>query len=397
MKNTRIRFSAKLAVLLAAALPLAAQSPDASTDILKGFSHPPLQHIVTPDARPDSSPTGYSPNKLKTAYGFNLVKNGGKGQVIAIIDAYDDPQAEADLGTFTTEFGLPACTTANGCFKVLYQSGATKPPADTSGWSDEVAIDTQWSHAMAPQAQIVLVEANSNSNADLYAAVDVAVANGATVVSMSWSGGEASNESSSDSHFNVPGVTFVAASGDGGHGAVYPAASPYVVGVGGTTLGINASTGAWQSETAWDDSGGGLSKYEPEPGYQGHSQTSGKRGIPDVAYDGNPNTGVPSYSSHTCSVCYTSWNQWGGTSIGTPQWAALFAIANSIRVTAGKTTLTQPQVVLYPRAETDYHDITSGTNGSCGAQCTAKTGYDLVTGLGSPQANLLIVGLVSAP
>ena len=393
MKNTRLHFSAKLATVLVAGLPLAAQSPDASTNILKGFSHAPLHRFAAPAA----GPTGYSPNDLKKAYGFSSIKNGGQGQVIGIIDAYDDPQAEADLGTFSTEFSLPACTTANGCFKVLYQSGATKPPADTAGWSDEVAIDTQWAHAMAPYAKILLVESNSNSNADLYAAVDVAVANGATIVSMSWSGGEASDETSSDVHFNVPGVTFVASSGDGGHGAQYPVASPYVVGVGGTTLGINTSTGAWMSETSWSSSGGGLSKYEPEPGYQAHSQTSGKRGIPDVAYDGNPNTGVPSYSSHSCSVCYTGWNQWGGTSIGTPQWAALFAIANSIRVLGGKSNLTQPQVYLYPRAETEYHDITTGTNGSCGTQCTAKTGYDLVTGIGSPKVNLVVPALVAAP
>jgi subtilase family serine protease len=126
-------------------------------------------------------------------------------------------------------------------------------------------------------------------------------------------------------------------------------------------------------------------------------QTTGKRGIPDVAYDGDPNTGVPAYNSHSCAKCITGWGQWGGTSIGTPQWAALFAIANSERKAASKSDLNQPQFLLYPDAEADYHDITSGKNGSCGALCTAGPGYDYVTGLGSPQANLLIPALVAAP
>jgi subtilase family serine protease len=124
-------------------------------------------------------------------------------------------------------------------------------------------------------------------------------------------------------------------------------------------------------------------------------QTTGKRGVPDVAYDGDPNTGVPAYSSWACAVCYTGWAQWGGTSIGTPQWAALFAKVNSLRGKLGKANLTQPQTYLYPDAEADYHDVTSGSNGGCGSQCNAAPGYDYVTGLGSPQANLLIPALVN--
>jgi len=394
MNHVRLRFSARLALTLVAALPLAAQD---GTDLLKLTAHPPLQRLIVPGATPDAGPTGIFPAKMKAAYGFNKITNYGAGQIIAIVDAYDDPNAEADFGTFNTEFKLPVCTTANGCFKKIFQTGTT-PPADTTGWSNEIAIDIQWAHAIAPAAKIYLVEANSNSFNDLLASVDVAVSSGASVVSMSWSGGEASNETSSDSHFEVQHVVFVAASGDGGHSVGYPAASPFVVGVGGTSLTINNSTGAWVSETAWSGSGGGQSAYETEPSYQTGVQTSGKRGVPDVAYDGNPDTGVPAYNSYTCAgACYTGWDQWGGTSIGTPQWAALFAIANSSRHAASKSRLTTPQVDLYPVAEGDYHDITSGTNGSCGTLCTAKTGYDYVTGLGSPQANLLIPALVAAP
>jgi subtilase family serine protease len=393
MKHVRLRFSAKLAVVLVAALPLAAQD---GTDILTTIARPPLQRFINPNASPDAGPTGYFPGKIRVAYGFNSITNKGVGQTIAIVDAYDDPNVEADLGTFDTEFKLSACTTANGCFTKIFQTGTT-PPADTSGWSNEIAIDTQWAHAIAPGAKIVLVEANSSSLSDLLASVEVAVKNGASVVSMSWSGGESKNETSTDAYFEAKGVTFVAASGDTGHGVGYPAASPFVVAVGGTSLTINSSTGAWVSETAWSGSSGGESAYETEPAYQMGVQTSGKRGVPDVAYDGNPNTGIPAYNSFACSgACYTGWDQWGGTSIGTPQWAALFAITDAERHAAGKAKLTQPQVDLYPDAEADYHDIVSGTNGSCGTLCTAGPGYDFVTGLGSPQANLLIPALVAA-
>ena len=402
MNNARFSLFALSTVALVAALPLAAQD---GTDILQGHSRPPLHQLIIPGASPEAGPTGTFPSKMKVAYGFSQITKYGAGEVIALVDAYDDPNAEADLGTFDTEFKLPACTTANGCFTKIMAAGT---PADTSGWTNEIAIDTQWAHAIAPAAKILLVEAKSDSNADLYAAVDLAVANGATVVSMSWGGGEASNEATSDSHFEVNHVTFVASSGDSGHGVFYPAASPFVVSVGGTTLTVG-SNGAWDGETAWScnstlaceidgGSSGGISAYEVEPSYQEGVQTTGMRGVPDVAYDGNPSTGVPEYNSYNCgSDCSTGWAQYGGTSIGAPQWAALFAIANNERAADSKHHLYMPQTVLYPAAEADYHDITSGKNGSCGAVCTAGPGYDYVTGLGSPQANLLIPALVAAP
>jgi subtilase family serine protease len=158
---------------------------------------------------------------------------------------------------------------------------------------------------------------------------------------------------------------------------------------------VNAN-GTWASETAWSGSGGGVSKFEAEPSYQASAQTTGQRGVPDVAYDGNPSTGVPSYNSNVCAACSVGWGQWGGTSIGTPQWAALFAIANSLRVKNGKTALTQPQIVLYSVSEANYHDITSGSNGTCGSRCKAGPGYDFVTGLGSPIAGALITKLAES-
>jgi len=393
MNNARLRLSAKFTLSLLAALPLAAQSPDTSL----GFSLPPLHRLVQP-ASAASSPTGIFPHLMRQAIYVFPIQNHGNGQVIAIIDAYDDPTAEADLATFTSTFKQTPCTTANGCFRLVYQTG-TKPPADRTGWSNEVAIDIQWAHTIAPLAKIMLVEANSNRFSDLLTAVDVAVANGANIVSMSWSGGESRSELQSDSHFNVPGVTFVAASGDGGHGAVYPAASPYVVGVGGTSLTIGPN-GGWKNEVAWFGSGGGASAFEAEPAYQSAVQSTGKRGIPDVAYDGDPNTGVPAYNSNPCSGgCFTGWGQWGGTSIGTPQWAALFALVNSERVHAPtpKAPLGAPHVLLYAAPSDLFHDITSGKNGGCGSLCNAGPGYDFVTGIGSPQASYLIHNLIQAP
>lgn len=384
MKNVNLAAGATAAgLLVVAALPSAAQS----RDLLDELAFPPLHRVVTPSA----GPTGYGPLHLQEAYSLRDVRIKGKGQIIALVDAFHDPTAEADLGTFDTQFGLPACTTANGCFQVVYQTGI-RPPADTSGWSNEIAIDTQWAHAIAPGAAIMLVEANSNTFRDLLAAVDVAVSRGATVVSMSWGGSESSNEGQSDSHFEVPGVTFVCSSGDSGHGVQYPAASPFVVGVGGTSLTL-ASNAVWKSETAWVGSGGGKSRFEAEPSYQASAQTSGKRGVPDVAYDADPNTGVPAYNSNACAACFTGWQQWGGTSIGAPQWAALFARANAARAMAGKGPLSLPHIVLYAAPASNYHDIVSGSNGGCGLLCTAGAGYDFVTGLGSPIGGVLIAKL----
>jgi subtilase family serine protease len=164
-----------------------------------------------------------------------------------------------------------------------------------------------------------------------------------------------------------------------------------VVAVGGTTL--NLIRGRWLSETAWSGSGGGESIYEPRPSYQANYQSSGKRGVPDVAWDADPRSGVAAYSKYGLG----GWVEVGGTGPGSPSWAGLFAIANSSRVAAGKSVLTQPQTLLYPDSETDYHDIAVGTNGGCGVLCEAGPGYDFVTGVGSPQANLLIPALIAAP
>ena len=395
MNYARSSSCRNLALLLIAAFPVLAQDTADGPRIAR----PPIR--IYRGARANATgPTGYTPAQMKTGYGFSRVGNEGAGQTIALIDAYDAPTIESDLATFSTQFSLPACTTANGCFTKVYATG-TKPPSNAD-WATETSLDVEWSHAIAPQAKILLVEAAGQTDAELWQAVDAAVSHGATVLSMSFGLPEYNGETSADSHFETAGVTFVAAAGDRGNAAYYPAASPFVVGVGGTDLTL-ASSGAWQKETAWacanilacyinGGTGGGQSAYEKEPSYQSGVQTSGKRGIPDVAYDADPSTGVSLYDTGA-----GGWEQVGGTSMGSPEWAALFAIANSMRVAKGKKTLTQPQQYLYPDAETDYHDIRSGKNGTCGAVCTAKKGYDYLTGVGSPKANVLIPALVSAP
>lgn len=360
-----------------------------------GFARPPFH--ITRNA--SAGPVGINPKQVAYFYGFDTISNQGSGQTIGIIDAYDDPNIESDLGVFSNKFGLPTCTTSNTCFKKIY--AANSKPRANAGWSLEMALDVEWAHAMAPQAKIILVEAASNSLSDLMHAVDVAVANGANIVSMSFGGSEFSTETNYDSHFSVPGVTFTASSGDSGSGVEYPAASPYVVSVGGTTMHLD-SAGDYIGETAWSGSGGGQSAYEGELAYQSAYpipyDSLSHRGIPDVAYGADPNTGFAVYSS-VKFYGQSGWFQVGGTSAGAPQWAALFAIANSSRVASGKGVISGADSAVYSAAKSaygaDFHDITSGSNGTCTPLCTAITGYDYVTGLGSPVAPNLVSTLVS--
>jgi subtilase family serine protease len=294
---------------------------------------------------------------------------------------------------FSSTFGLPSCTSANGCFKKIY---ATANPRTDAGWALEIALDVEWAHAIAPRARILLVEAKSSSFTDLLKAVDVAVKNGASVVSMSFGGNEFSSQTTYDAHFKVPGVTFVASSGDSGDGVEYPAGSQYVVSVGGTTLTVDSASN-YVGETAWSGSGGGASSFEPEPYGQAHFPVpvAGRRGVPDVAYDANPSSGFAVYSS----VSYQSqsgWFQVGGTSAGAPQWAALFAIVNSLRASAGRTPLNATYDLLYAAGISgNYHDVTTGSNGTCGTLCTANGSYDYVTGLGTPQQTAVNGGIIT--
>jgi uncharacterized repeat protein (TIGR03803 family) len=316
-------------------------------------------------------PTGYTPAQMRRAYGVDQLNTTGQGQVIAIVDAYGSPTIQADLDTFCQAMGIPSTTV-----QVYYPQGV---PALNSNWAMETSLDVEWAHAIAPGATIVLIATQSNGNSDLFAGVDFAASTGATQVSLSWGEPEYSDETTSDFHFNVPGVTFFASSGDGGAGVIYPACSPLVVSVGGTTVDLDSS-GNIISETAWSGSGGGSSVYETVPSYQSGWWSGPGRGVPDVAYDADPNTGVPIFMTGA------GWVQIGGTSIGAPQWAALCAVANSLRL----QSINSAPGVFYSLATANYtayfHDIVSGSNGAY----SASPGYDLVTGLGTPLANQII-------
>jgi subtilase family serine protease len=306
---------------------------------------------------------GYSPSQIRAAY--NLPSTGGNGTTIAIIDVYDQPNIQNDLTVFSSQFGLPLPTADN--FQV-HKMSPTLGIGDGS-WVAETSLDVEWAHAIAPQANILLVEAVSHFDNDLLAAVDWARNQpGVAAVSMSWGKSEFSNEASFDRYFNSPsGVAFFAASGDSGDGVSWPACSAYVTSVGGTTLNLNGD-GTVISEVGWSGSGGGVSSYLSRPAYQtAFGLGFNRRAVPDVSYNANPITGVSVYYGN-------SWHVLGGTSAGAPQWAAIQALGRSSTNSQFYTDARLPTNASY------FRDIISGSNGAF----TASTGYDLVTGLGSP-------------
>lgn len=350
-----------LAAVLLLTLALPAQAAYHFSDY-KG--RPPI-HI---NGASTKLPVGMTPVQIKKIY--NLPASGGKGSVV-IVGAYDDPTIEADLATFSTQFGLPPCTTKNGCFEKHKMSSAIK---SDSGWASETSLDVEWAHAIAPAANIVLVEATTPSGANLLKAVDYAASRSdASAISMSWGGAEFAEEVSLDSHFvSKSGAPFFASSGDNGASASWPASSPNVIGVGGTTVTLDG--GAFKAETAWAGSGGGVSAYEKEPNYQAGyliPKADGMRAIPDVAYDADPKSGFP-------IVVKGAWYQVGGTSAGAPQWAAIAALGQGASNANFYTDKGSSNSGAY------FRDITSGTNGACGYYCVARKHYDYITGLGSP-------------
>lgn len=351
-----------------------------------------------------AGPQGFTPSQIRDAYGMNQVSFGGvtgngAGQTIALIDAYNDPTIQSDLSSFDAAFGLASTT-----LTVVNQSGgSTLPPVDPAGpgtddWEVEEALDVEWAHAMAPGADIILVEASDSSPSNLFAAANWArQQTDVSVVSMSFGGNETTSETQYDSIFTTPsghnGVTFVASTGDSSAPAGYPAYSPNVLAVGGTELAVD-SLGNYVSETGWSGSGGGISQVEAQPSYQNGvvTQSTTNRTAPDVAFDANPSSGVSVYDSYNNGTT-DPWDIIGGTSLGAPSWAGIIAVANQGRVIAGVGTLQSNSGTLpliYSAPTTDFHDITSGNNGY-----SAGPGYDLVTGRGSPVANLLIPYLVT--
>ncbi|QZL06944.1 S53 family peptidase [Streptomyces sp. BHT-5-2] len=328
--------------------------------------------------RPHAAPGGYGPGDLQSAY--NLPQSGGSGQTVAIVDANDDPNAEQDLATYRSQYGLPECSTANGCFQKVDQDGGTNYPAPDSGWAGEISLDVDMVSAACPQCHILLVEANSANMNDLGAAVNRAVAMGAKFVSNSYGGSEDSSDTNSDEqYFNHPGVAITVSSGDSGYGVEYPAASKYVTAVGGTSLQQDSSSRGW-SETVWGTSAGGegagsgCSQYDAKPAWQQDTGCS-NRTVADVASVADPATGVAVYDSYQAS----GWNVYGGTSASSPFIAGVYALAGAPG--SSDTPASYP----YAHASA-LNDVTSGANGSCSPSylCTAGDGYDGPTGLGTP-------------
>jgi subtilase family serine protease len=324
-----------------------------------------------------ASATAWTPQQLATAYGISWSTASGSQQTIAIVDAYDASKAESDLAAFSSQYGLPGCTTANGCFKKVNQHGATSPlPAADGGWAMEINLDVQWAHAIAPGAKILLIEANSASFSDLVAAEQYAnTTSTAKYISNSWGAGEFGGETAYDHYFTpAAGKTIFVSAGDNGLPAEYPSASPNVVSVGGTNLVISGTT---KKETVWSGGGGGCSRYENATTTQknfsqyGQTHCNGKRSTPDLSALADPATGVRVYftqAGHTTGA----WYQVGGTSLASPMVAALTADAK-IALTPAKIYGTALQ----------WRDANAAagkpTNGA-----TCLTGYDLCTGRGAP-------------
>ncbi len=358
----------KLRVILCCALVLVPSFAHAKTATTIWRAKPPF-HIV-----PAATGAGYSPSDIRNAYGIPG-SYSGVATKIAIVDAYVPNQIKHDLDVFSSAFKLPAmasgCSVTTGPHPCLQVVGGSNSIID-AGWATEADLDVEWAHAIAPQADIVVVSATSDSLNDLMAAVDKATVLSPNVVSLSWGGNEFSGETALASHFNNPTITYVASSGDSGTGTSFPAVIPSVLSVGGTSLHVSGRT---ITEVAWKGSGGGISKYFAKPTYQNGFVIGTKRAVPDVSYNADPATGYRVYSSKQ------GWIEVGGTSAGAPQWAALIAGISSQNRSRAVSNL-------YFKVSL-FRDIISGKNGSCAQFCVARDGFDTVTGLGSPKASLI--------
>ncbi len=350
--------------------------------------HAQLRDDVTSNA---TSPAGYHPADLQSAYNLaSASSSGGAGQTVAIVDAYNDPNAASDVAVYRSTFGLPACSTSTGCLRIVNQSGGTKLPKSNGGWAQEISLDLDMVSAICPNCHILLLEASSSSFTNLGAAVNTAAKLGATESSNSYGGGESSSDTSYDAqYFNHPGVAITVSAGDSGYGAQYPAASQYVTAVGGTSLTRNSSVARGWSESVWSNgatsgTGSGCSAYDPQPSWQTATATMAnnpgvcsKRVVGDVSSDADPNTGVSVYDSYTYQG-QGGWLVFGGTSVSSPTLASVYALAgNAASVNYGSYSYSHT---------TSLNDVTTGSNGSCSGTylCTAETGYDGPTGNGSP-------------
>jgi subtilase family serine protease len=325
-----------------------------------------------------SGPSGYGPTDLRTAYGLTSASaSDGTGQTIGIVDAYDDPNAETDLAVYRSTYGLPACTTANGCFRKVNQTGGTVLPKPSPGWAEEISLDLDMASAICPNCHIVLVEAQTASISNLGASVNEAVALGANVVSNSYGGHEYAGETSDElTFYNHPGVAITVSSGDAGFGVEFPAASRYVTAVGGTTLARSSDARGF-AETVWAGAGSGCSAFVAKPSWQLDAGCA-QRTVADVAAIADPNTGVSVYDTYHVHPGHGGWLVFGGTSVASPIIASVYALSgNASSLNYGSWSYSHLSSVF---------DVVSGSNGSCGGSylCTGTVGYDGPTGNGTP-------------
>jgi subtilase family serine protease len=326
---------------------------------------------VRTDVTPLATPSGLGPAQLRSAY--NLPSAAPTVQTIAIVDAYDDATAEADLGVYRTQFGLAACTRANGCFRKVDQNGGTHYPRRNTSWALEVSLDLDMASAICPNCHILLVEATTNSFTNLGAAENRAATMGANVISNSWGGSDAS-DATYGSYFKHSGVAITVSTGDSGYGVEYPASSHWVTAVGGTTLTAGGGSRGW-TETAWGGAGSGCSAFNAA--LSGAAGTGcANRAVADVSAVADPNTGVAVYDGTTYQG-RAGWWVVGGTSASAPIIAGVYALAGN----AASIDNTYP----YGHSS-NFFDVTSGSNGTCPTSqwCTAAAGWDGPTGLGTP-------------
>ena len=342
--------------------------------LLNRFKQGPVRAgAAAPDVRANVLPQGFAPTDLRSAY--NITASGNSATTIAIVDAFGYSGAEADLGVYRSTYGLPACTSANGCFTKYNQSGLKSDyPGPNTGWSQETALDLDMASAMCPNCKIVLVEARSDNLSDLAAAVNTAARLGARVISNSYGGGEAGTQGI-EAAYDHPGVAVVVSAGDDGYaaGPQFPATSPHVIAVGGTRLLAAANARGW-TESAWSDAGSGCSAIFPKPAWQ-KDKLCAKRMVADVSAVADPATGVAVYGPESASL--SAWMIFGGTSVAAPLIGGVYA-DNTGAVNFASN----------PYADTAaLNDVATGANGHCavGYFCTAQVGYDGPTGLGTPK------------
>lgn len=330
-------------------------------------------HVSAQGRSRNTTPSGYGPADLQSAYSLPSA-SAGSGQTVAIVDAYDDPNAASDLSVYRSQYGLPACTTSNGCFRKVNQTGGTKMPRANGGWAQEISLDLDMVSAICPNCHILLVEASSASNSNLDTAVNTAVSLGANVVSNSYGGSETG---ATNAAYNHPGHIITASAGDNGTGPSQPCSYSTVVCIGGTSLSRASTTRGW-AETAWSGSGSGCSADVSKPSWQTDSGCK-MRSEADVSAVADPNTGVAVYDSYSYQGA-SGWMVFGGTSVASPVIASVYALAGNA------SSLNYAQSIWQHAGTAALNDVTSGSNGTCSISyiCNAGPGYDGPTGWGTP-------------